>query len=433
MRERGETSFNSWLYSRFNSGAAASVSATSTLGDPVRFLPTSLTLAGFTVLAGLAGCSSDAPTPGGSSGAPGASGNSGAVAGAAPGVPGAGASGAPVVGTAGSGSGGAPVVGSAGSSPGGGSSAAGANTVAGGSSTGGSPGTAGGGNPTAGAGSDVDQGGKKNAPPGTMTSMKQDYLRLGEVRILNNNWGSAELGCNAPMSVFVNQDKTFGWTFNRGNCDTANSNQKPDFPQIEFGIHPFGKGSPLVTSPEFSSTTLLPLQIKDITSASVTIDSLNIQLQKEGSWNITFEFWISERNPVTDPNPGVYAELMTFWGWQAKRWPDQTPSIESGSADNVSSGGKTYKLMVQDNSWANGWRYFQFRASDGPQKSFNGKVDVKPLLDYLVNTRMYSKDFWVTRLEIGSEIDDETQGTVTMKGITFEVNGQNRSAIIGTP
>jgi len=54
---------------------------------------------------------------------------------------------------------------------------------------------------------------------------------------------------------------------------------------------------------------------------------------------------------------------------------------------------------------------------------------VKKLLDYLVNTRMYSKDYWVTRLEVGSEIDDMTKGTVTMKNVTFEVNGQKRSPV----
>lgn len=284
-----------------------------------------------------------------------------------------------------------------------------------------------------GSGPDLDVNGKPNAKPGDMTSTPQDYLRLGEIRILNNNWGSEDLGCNANMSVFVNADRSFGWTFNRGDCDTANSNQKPDFPQIEFGIHPFGIGSDLVTSPEFSSTTLLPRQIKDITSASVSIQNLNVSMQQESSWNITFEFWISERDPVNDPSPGVYAELMTFWGWQSGRWPEPpngTGPTGNGAGDKVTAG-KTYTLWVQDDNWASGWRYFQFRADDGPQRSFNGTLDVKPLIDYLVNSRGYSKDFWVTRLEVGSEIDDNTAGTVTMSGITFEVNGESRAATLG--
>src|SRR5688572_9102706 len=167
-------------------------------------------------------------------------------------------------------------------------------------STGGTVGSSGGSGP------DVDANGKENASPGDMTSTAQDYLRLGDIRILNNNWGSEDLGCFAPtstMSVFVNQDQSFGWTFTRGNCDQAGNNQNPDFPQVEFGIHPFGIGDELVTSPEFSSTTLLPMQIKYINSASVTVDNLNIQLQAQSSWNITFEFWVSERDPVNDPDP----------------------------------------------------------------------------------------------------------------------------------
>jgi len=305
--------------------------------------------------------------------------------------------------------------------------------------TGGDVGNAGG-SSAGGTGPEFDEGGKPNVTAGTTVTTAQEYLRLGEIRLLNNNWGSAELmaaGCTAgdsSMSIFVDADRSFGWTFNRGDCDKNDTNAKPDFPQIEFGIHPFGIGNTLATSPDYSSTTLLPLQIKDIDSASVTVDELNIQLGSASSWNITFEFWLSQQHPDTAGNAGVYAELMTFWGWQGGRWPDsgQNPGpIGSGSGVDVTSEGRSYKLWVQDDAWADGkWRYFQFRDNGGPQQTFDGKLDVKPFLDYLVQQRQYSEDLWVTRLEVGSEIDDNTSGTVRMQGITFEVNGQSRSQII---
>lgn len=339
---------------------------------------------------------------------------------------------------------------SAGGSQAGGSGAGGSTTGGGtnqnsGGNQNGSGGSQNGGGGTpqgTGGGPDVDPEGKTNATPGTMSSVPQDYLRIGEIRILNNNWGSAELGCGqqvSSMSIFVEQDKSFGWTFARGNCDTADARNKPDFPQIEFGVHPFGPGSNLATSPDHSSTTLLPKQIKDIQSASVNVKNLQAMMEQAESWNITFEFWLSERNPL-EPNPGVYAELMTFWGWQPNRWPDsgEMPGpVGSGSGQEVSSGGKNYKLWVQDDGWAKqdkwpqGWRYFQFRDSGGSNNSFNGTLDVKAFLDYLVNTRGYSSDLWVTRLEVGSEIDDNTRGTVKMQGVTFEVNGEMRSELIG--
>jgi hypothetical protein len=363
------------------------------------------------------GAGSGAPSGGASSGS-GGNVNTGGV-GAGSGAPSGGAS-------SGSGNvGGTPATGGTSGANTGGTS--GANT---GGTSGASTGGAGG------APMDVDQMGKRNAAPGAMTSTAQDYLRMGEIRLLNNNWGSAELGCTAPMSVFINQDRSFGWTFNRGNCDTANSNQNPDFPQVEFGIHPFGVGNALATSPDFSSTTLLPLQIRNITSANVTIQGLNIQLQRGGSWNITFEFWLSTQNPNTQGNAGVHTELMTFWGWQSGRWPsapgaDGSADGGSGTGQTVNTGNKTYTLWVQRDMWADGWRYYQFRDNAGPGMSFNGTVNVKTLLDYLVNTRGFSPDLWVTRLEVGSEIDDETQGTVTMQNITFEVNGQSRSPVFG--
>jgi hypothetical protein len=279
--------------------------------------------------------------------------------------------------------------------------------------------------------------GKMNAAPGDTTTQIQDYLRLGEIRILNNNWGSAALGCaDTGMSVFVKPDSSFGWTFDRKVCGgktTPADNSHPDFPQLEFGIHPFGIGSSDATSPHFSSTTLLPLQLKSITSASVAVDNLNITLGNQKSWNITFEFWLSETDPLK-PAPGkVHAELMTFWGWQPNRWPDSGAMpgpIGSDAGKVISSSGKDYKLWVQDDAWADGkWRYFQFRDNSGSHNSFNGTVDVKPFIDYLVGTKGYSTDLWLTRMEVGSEIDDNTSGEVSMKGVTFEVNGQKRSQV----
>lgn len=287
---------------------------------------------------------------------------------------------------------------------------------------------------------DVDMNGKPNAAPGSMSDVAQDYLRLGEIRILNNNWGSEDLGCTAPtstMSVFLNQDNSFGWNFNRGDCAGPMDSSHPDFPQVEFGIHPFGIGGPLVTSPEFSSTTLLPLPLSSIQSASVTVDNLTINLQNQDSWNITFEFWLSESDP-REPNPRVYAELMTWWGWDAGRWPcDMNNDGMVDYGDRVSAGSMDYTLCHQSDNWADGWRYYQFRAGDGSdgniKRDFNGKVDVKALLDYLVTKRGYPTSLWLTRMEVGSEIDDNTSGTVSMRGITFEVNGENRSQVIGVP
>lgn len=285
----------------------------------------------------------------------------------------------------------------------------------------------------------TDQNGKSDASVGDSTTENQDYLKLGEIRILNNNWGSEDLGCSGSMfEVFVDNDASFGWNFNRPTCGGGGG--KPDFPQVEFGVHPFGvfegQGmNHLATSPSFSSTPLMPIQIQDVQSASVTLENLSINFQSGNSWNITFEFWVSKENPLTATDPVVYAELMTFWGWQAGRWPlapGEDGATEGGccAGEQVSSSGKNYTLWVQRDQWADGWRYYQFRDNAGPQQNFSGTLDVKPFIDYLMTKDGFEATDWITRLEVGSEIDDNTSGTVRMDGITFEVNGQSRSEVI---
>jgi hypothetical protein len=247
-------------------------------------------------------------------------------------------------------------------------------------------------------------------------------LNLGDMRIINNKWGSDELGCNGTqMSVFVNQDKSVGWNFNRPMCGGMAA--KPDYPEIEFGIHPFGASSALATSPSYSSTTVLPKQIKDIQTASINFDNFNINLQSPTSWNLNFEFWLSQENPVTSANPGVYAEVIVFWGWEATRFVNWKCN-QSGS---VNSSGKNYNLCHQDDAWANGqWRYWQFSVENGPQQSFNGMLDVMPFINF-VKGKGYSDQLWITRFEIGTEIDDNTSGSVSLKNVTFEVNGTSKS------
>jgi hypothetical protein len=181
----------------------------------------------------------------------------------------------------------------------------------------------------------------------------------------------------------------------------------------------------------------LPKQIKDITSMSVKLQQLKINLSTQGSWDLTFEFWLSKQNPATTQgNAGVYSELMTFWGWQANRWPiDGTsssgPLCDHGCGSPVTAGdGSPYNLIVQKDNWGSGWKYYQFRTGASSQ-SFNGTIDVKKLIDYMVSTGGATSDMWVTRLEVGSEIDDLTKGSVSMTNVTFEVNKETRSPVFG--
>jgi len=307
--------------------------------------------------------------------------------------------------------------------------------------TGGAPSAAGGKVGTGGAGGtagttsgvSVDPGGKAQAKAGDKTSTANDYLNLGNMRLINNNWGSIALqkagkSCNAPMSVNVNSDGSLGWTFNRGNCGDDGSH--PDYPELEFGVAPFGTTSSLRTTPAFSTTSLLPIQVKNIQSASVSIGNFAINLQSNTNWNLNIEFWLSKLDPLTNGDAQAYAEIMGLWGWSAGA-ADWKCNV---SGQSVTSGGKSYNLCHQSDSWGTGgtWRFFQFQASSS-QQSFAGTVDVKAFLDWFYNSSYgsgVSKDYYLTRIEIGSEIDDTTSGTCTLKDISFTINGTTQGPLL---
>jgi hypothetical protein len=315
-------------------------------------------------------------------------------------------------------------IGGAGSTAVGGSSGAGgglnnggavSSSGAGGLGNGGSAGTAGGSNMVPG-----ETKATVTAP--ASSKVASDYFVLGEARLLNNNWGAQALGCNAPYEIFVNADKTFGWKWDRAGTKCGGDKSKPDYPEVEFGMHPFGVSQQLVTSPDYSSTTVLPIQVKDVTTASVKIEGLNIVTTSDAAWNMNFEMWFCEQHPASGTHTTAYGETMNWFGWSSDQynWNGVLGSLEAG---------QSYDLLHSDDHWPAGqaqqWKYRQYRLKN-PTKQFNGTVDVKKILDHLVGEG-WPTSLWIARFEVGTELDDGSAGTVTIKQITFEVNGQQRT------
>ncbi|MGL1888677.1 MAG: hypothetical protein OCD76_19345 [Reichenbachiella sp.] len=264
---------------------------------------------------------------------------------------------------------------------------------------------------------------RKNVKAPASTTKPMANFKMGNLYLHNNIWGSASLNCNTYSKIFVREDATIGWKFNRQSCGGMGS--KPDYPRVKIGISPFNKTEG--KKPRKSTTTLLPLQVKDILSASATIKNFKIQLLKDAFWNTNFKMWLSKHNPTQTAQPEPEIEFTTFWGWMPGRWScDQ-------DAQKLQAGTDSYTLCHQIDDWngLNSWNYYQFRIGDGldwsSRHTFNGTLDIKAALNWLVTNAGISPDLWVTRFEVGSEIDDHTSGKATIKNITFEVNGKKRS------
>jgi hypothetical protein len=269
--------------------------------------------------------------------------------------------------------------------------------------------------------------GKSLAKPGESNSTSRGYLNLGDIRILNNRWGSDALGCSGTsMKVYVNSDSTVGYDFNRPTCGGAKG--KPDYPEIEFGVAPFGANSSDLTSPACSSTALLPIQLSQMQSATLNFDNFSSTYQKPGYYDTNFEFWISKQNPLTSSSPGVYAEIIAFMGWDGIRMTSGSGWPCDQNKGSMTAGSSSWTLCHQKDGWGSGWRFFNFNLNNGPQNNFSGKVDVKAMLDWVMkNFSGFTSDMWLTRIEVGTEVDDNTQGTVKINNLTFEINGSSKS------
>src|SRR6185436_10277267 len=322
--------------------------------------------AGTTGSAGATGSGGDNATAG-TTGQAGNNATAGTTGGGATGGSNAGAGGSTsgvsgTTGTAGRGG----TTGTAGSSVAGTTGAAGRGGTTGtaGSSVAGTTGTAGT-TGAAGTGVRTDQAGVPIGKVGDTTNVSKKYINLGDMRLINNRWGSDAKGCSSTVqSVSVNSDKTIGWKFQRGACDSTHGS--PDFPEVEFGIAPFGTASSLLTTPNFSSTTLLPIQIKNITKATVAVDTFQIGgLSGSAYWDNNVEFWISKNDPRT-ADGAVYAEIIAFTGFQGNRL-QQTVGWPCDKSGTVNAGSTSWNLCHQSDDWSSGhWRFFNFNVANAP-------------------------------------------------------------------
>jgi hypothetical protein len=259
--------------------------------------------------------------------------------------------------------------------------------------------------------------------PGTSSTMEEQILPLGCMHLLSNRWSDPM----AAETLFLNADSSFGWSWQRGNTGPMYSwGSPPNYPELEFGVNPWG------LAPAISTTDLLPMQLKNMHSASMTINVDANIMQPGSGWDLAYEMWLTPNDPTQGTTNPEY-EIMVFFG----NWPSYfptTPTCDSlvnnvACGTQVESGGNSYTLFYSSTQWSGppAYNYMQFRDSaNGGTGTFNGTLDIYPFLQ-LVNP---SGDLWVTRFELGTEAYVNSQGTTTITNVSFEVNGTTESALM---
>jgi hypothetical protein len=263
------------------------------------------------------------------------------------------------------------------------------------------------------------------------------------MHLLTNRWDDP----NATESLFLNSSGSFGWTWNRGATGpTGAANDYPNYPELEFGVNPWGE-TELGDLTNVSTTDLLPMQVSNIHSASMTVD-IDANIMNAGNgWNLAFEMWLSPADPTKGATNPEY-EIMVFLGNHANYYPLTPgapangmmpacmPAVSGATCGmQVQSGGNSYTLYSMSSNWSGppAYNYLQFRDSgnspgtnNATNVTFNGKLDIHAFLS-AVNP---PGNLYVTRFELGNETYQNSQGTTTISSVSFEVNGTTETALM---
>ena len=198
---------------------------------------------------------------------------------------------------------------------------------------------------------------------------------------------------------------------------------------------------------------LLPIQLSALNSATLDLSNYNTTITSGNTsyWDSNFEFWISKDDPTKTANAGVYAEIIMFLGYEPGR-TSSTATPEAGwtcdhSGSAIAGGAKLQPLSPERHLGQQPVALLQLQPQQrgAPQNNFNGTVDVKDD-SQLGHEQLRQQQppppaacMWLvqhehavlTRIEVGTEVDDSTAGSVKISNLTFNINGTSKSIALG--
>jgi hypothetical protein len=242
--------------------------------------------------------------------------------------------------------------------------------------------------------------GTSMSPPGPSitSSAARNTIDFGSRTLTNNTWGASS-NENLTSGVYLNQDNSFGWYWDRENPNLTPgaSLGQPIFPNVRVG------GGPAVKS----NSKYFPLLASDIQSMTFDVE-YKYQTLPTGYYNLAYEMLFSDQNQPS-PNLVPKAEVMI---WLHATF-GQPPSSYQG---DMSDGNNDYSLY----SWVrgDGRMYSCFFMKGGPQPGGVHTVDVKKLLSNL----SLDPSWYLLGVELGSEVVNGI-GKIEISKLVLNMNG----------
>lgn len=232
---------------------------------------------------------------------------------------------------------------------------------------------------------------------------KDQVIDFNKKRLITNLWG---IGRNETIPfdkncIFVNSDNTHGWRWDRPSpAPQTGKTTSPIAPSACIGTDPWGG---------FSTSEYLPIRIRDIDSLKLYVEyNYSVMPSPDDSQNLSYDLWITESG---NPNPNTPRQELMIWLNRLS-----VPMPEDKLREDVSDGYNTYRQYAWEN-------YHAFILDVLPQPGLKTHtVDVKKLLEYILNKGELKKEQWLALIAFESEVW-KGAGELTVNNMDAYLNG----------
>ncbi|UHQ95993.1 PKD domain-containing protein [Natrinema halophilum] len=223
----------------------------------------------------------------------------------------------------------------------------------------------------------------------------------GQFQLVNNDWGSSDV----DMCIWTEDNGDYGYEWS-----TRTSGGPPNYPQALLGTKPWGSDT---------GVRDFPIQRGDVDQLELEVDI--DQSISGGEWDLAEEWWLMDA-PVSEQSETHTHEIMLVLDWGGGHSHGGTKE-ESVWTDKF---GNTIDYWVHYGGGGGTSADFHiFRVQGGLT---SGRVDLKPVIDFMSERHGVGGQKWISGIELGNEYWQGSQGDVTFHQFDVTINGTTYSS-----
>lgn len=203
-----------------------------------------------------------------------------------------------------------------------------------------------------------------------------DEILFGDYIISNNVWGKNSLRDYSQCIFYNEKPLRFGWAWSW----PSTMNKVHAYPEVIYGKKPWNT---------ISTAIILPIKIADIVSSSV---EYQINISAAGKYNTAFDIWLT--NTIDAQVESIAYEIMI--------WIENSGMHPLGKhCDTVTLDDRDYDVYLAYDLEDGKWAYICLKTKE---TLLNGKIDIKEIIEYLLEADYITNDLYLASIEFGNEV-----------------------------